>query len=274
MKLPHTRFLLALLTLAPLFAACSQQQDGAPAEAAPPPATEVAPPASGIPPTEAAPADPAAAAPAAATPGTDPAPAPAPAEAAPPAGPPPVAGTDYVEIPNGQPYQPVAGKIEVAEVFGYPCPACAQFEPLAQAWKRRQSADVQWTPVPAAFGGHWDPFARGFYAAETAGVLDRTHEALFRAIHIERKLAPNAGVQQIADFYAGFGVDAKDFANTMQSFGVDAKLNRSRQFAVRSGVEGTPTLVVNGKYRVTGRSFEDALRITDHLVAQERAARK
>ena len=34
-----------------------------------------------------------------------------------------------------------------------------------------------------------------------------------------------------------------------------------------------PTLVVDGKYRVLGRSYEDMLRITDALIARERAAR-
>ena len=42
-------------------------------------------------------------------------------------------------------------------------------------------------------------------------------------------------------------------------------------FAVASGIEGTPSMVVNGKYRVTARSMEDMLRVTDFLVAKERA---
>ena len=58
----------------------------------------------------------------------------------------------------------------------------------------------------------------------------------------------------------------------MTSFAIDAKLKRAQQFLQRSGVDSTPTLVVNGKYRVIGKTFEDSLRIADHLVAQERAA--
>jgi thiol:disulfide interchange protein DsbA len=42
---------------------------------------------------------------------------------------------------------------------------------------------------------------------------------------------------------------------------------------VRSGIEGTPTIVVDGKWRVRGRTLADILRITDALVARERAAR-
>jgi thiol:disulfide interchange protein DsbA len=56
----------------------------------------------------------------------------------------------------------------------------------------------------------------------------------------------------------------------MHSFTIDAKLARAKQFMVDSGVEGTPTLIVDGKYRVLGKSYEDQLRITDALIAQER----
>jgi thiol:disulfide interchange protein DsbA len=38
-------------------------------------------------------------------------------------------------------------------------------------------------------------------------------------------------------------------------------------------VGSTPTLVIDGKYRITGgRNWEDKLRIADHLIARERAA--
>ena len=51
-------------------------------------------------------------------------------------------------------------------------------------------------------------------------------------------------------------------------------MGRGMQFAQRSGVTGTPTLIVNGKYRVTGgSSWDDVLRIADHLIAMERAKR-
>jgi thiol:disulfide interchange protein DsbA len=40
----------------------------------------------------------------------------------------------------------------------------------------------------------------------------------------------------------------------------------------RVGIEGTPTVVINGKYRVLGKSREDELRIADQLITQELAA--
>ncbi|GAB3730482.1 hypothetical protein GCM10028862_09820 [Luteimonas pelagia] len=189
-------------------------------------------------------------------------------------GPAPVEGTDYVRIDNGQPFEPLDGKVEVVEAFGYTCPHCANFQPLVNAWKAQLPADVRFTYVPAPFGGYWIPYAKAYYAAEAEGVLDRSHDAMFRALHVERSLPiQGADSAQIAQWYAQYGVDAARFAATMDSFGTNGKLNRARQFLQRSGVDGTPTMVVNGTYKVTGRSLEDTLRITNQLVAMERVAR-
>ncbi|MEG3192532.1 thiol:disulfide interchange protein DsbA/DsbL [Lysobacter sp. D1-1-M9] len=192
----------------------------------------------------------------------------------PPTGPAPIAGTDYVVIAGGQPFAPGSGKIEVVEVFGYTCPACARFEPLLDAWKARQPADVQVVPVAAPFGGYWEPYAKAYYAADTLGLVDETHDAMFRAIHIERSLPvqPVPTNEQLAAFYAQHGADAERFADTMSSFAVNAKMKRASQFLTRSGVDSTPTLVVNGQYRITGNTFEEHLRIAEHLIARERAA--
>ena len=106
---------------------------------------------------------------------------------------PPVEGEDYVLIDGGQPYAPLAGKVEVAEVFGYTCPHCAHFEPTLEAWTAKQPAYVRVTPVPAAFGGFWDAFARAYFAADTLGVAKRSHRAMFDAIH-EKHTVPTQNV--------------------------------------------------------------------------------
>ena len=53
---------------------------------------------------------------------------------------------------------------------------------------------------------------------------------------------------------------------------VNTRVGRTKQFIVRTGVDATPTVIVNGRYRVRGRSFEDILRITDQLIVRERNA--
>jgi thiol:disulfide interchange protein DsbA len=182
-------------------------------------------------------------------------------------------GADYVAIPNGHRFDSRDERIEVVEVFGYVCPACAQFHPLIDAWSRRLPKDVKLIYVPAPYGPEWIPYARGFYAADSLGLVGATHGALIDAIHI-RHTMPGEGEppseERIAHFYAEYGTDEKEFLSRMRSFAVDTRIAKGKQFMLRSGVEGTPTLIVNGKYRVLGRSFEDALRIADALIRTER----
>ncbi len=267
-----TRFALTLAALLPILAACSPDDGSSNTTPAAPATAPAAEPAAAEP--AAAPSEPTAGSEA-----TPPSADQAAAAAAAPmnlSGPEPVAGTDYVEIPNGKPFQPVAGKVEVVEIFGYVCPACAAFQPLVGPWKAGLPGDVNFVYVPAMFGNTWDDYGRAFYAAQTLGVQEKTHEALYAAIHADQTLKGERGrdsVEDIAGFYAKHGVDAKQFVATMSSFAVNAKTNAAKQFAQRSQITGTPSIIVDGKYLVKGKSFPDMLRIADHLIARERAAK-
>ena len=182
-------------------------------------------------------------------------------------------GKEYRLIADGSPYRPAAGKIEVAEVFGYTCIHCAHFEPTLAAWKKTLPRDVQLTPVPAAFGGYWIPYARAFFAAQQLGVQPRTHQAVFDALHKTGALPiQKASPEEIAGFYASQGVDRARFMAALRGPQVDAQLARARDWVAAAGVEGTPTIIVNGKYRVIGgRTYDDMLKIAERLVARERA---
>ena len=207
----------------------------------------------------------------------------APAPAAKPSSPAPAArpanpgfmprvGTDFVVLPSPQPTF-AQGKIEVAEVFSYRCIHCAEFQPKVNAWKKSMPKDVRWEYVPGVFGGTWDTFARAYFAAQLMGVQEKTHDKVFNAVFVEQS-AGDGSLEAIATMYAKLGVDKAKFLATANSFGVTAKINKAKQFAMRTGVDGTPTIIVNGKYRVSvtpDRGFEGMLATTDFLIAQERA---
>lgn len=292
------RVLLPLI-LALAVAACDR--GGAPADTVPvaeAPAPAAAP-AETAPPAEPTAADPTAAAPATDTPASadpavdgattdaastpaDPAATPAvaetpaaPATAAPPPYDPatsPKRGVDFEVLSTPQPTF-AQGGIEVAEVFAYTCIHCATLQPSVTPWKAALPDDVRVEYVPAVFGGVWDNFARAYFAAQAMGVLEKTHDATFNAVLVEQK-AGAGSLEEIADYYATQGVDRAAFLSTMQSFTVDAKLNRAKQFAVRAGVAATPTMIVNGKY-VASMTRDGGpaglLRTVDYLVAHERA---
>ncbi len=192
--------------------------------------------------------------------------------------PPPVEGTDYVTIPNGQPFDTAPGRIEVVEFSGYVCPFCAAVQPQVSAMKAKLPPDVHFVYVPAAFGAMWDNYAKAYYAAEAMGLVEKTHDAMFRAIHIDQTLKGERGMdkpEDIAAFYANYGANPGEFLNSMQSFAVATKMNRARQYMTEAFANGdqmgTPAFVVAGKYRVKGKSVDDMFRIINQLIVAERA---
>jgi thiol:disulfide interchange protein DsbA len=186
-----------------------------------------------------------------------------------------VEGKDYELIEAPGPFAPLAGKIEVAEIFGYTCPHCAHFEPILDAWAKKLPKDVRFTPVPAVFGGYWDSYARAYYAADQLGVAKRTHAAMFNALHEAGSLPmQNVSPAELSAFYAKeAGVNPQAYEAALKSEAVTGKLAVAKAFAQRVKVQGTPSLVINGKYLVKGTSFEDMLRNADALIARERAAK-
>jgi thiol:disulfide interchange protein DsbA len=273
MKFHFVLTMTALLALA----ACKPEPTPAAALDAPAPAAETAAPAApaSAPATEAAPAAADTPAPAAETAVTEPTPAPAAPAPTPYTGPALVPGVDYVEIKGGQPFEPLDGKVEVVEFFNYICPACNAFEPVFSSWKARQPADVRVTLIPATFRPDFNDYAKVYYAAQALGVVAQSHEAVYRAVHVDGKL-PGEGQKfdedKVAAFYTQFGVSADAFKNALHSFAVNGKLNKAHQYMLSSQIDSTPTVIVNGKYVVKGKTLEDMTRILDGLIARERAA--
>jgi thiol:disulfide interchange protein DsbA len=169
-------------------------------------------------------------------------------------------------------FAPVKQKVEVAEVFSYACIHCAHFQPAVDAWLKKRPAGVQWEYVPAVFGGPFNSFAAAYYAADEMGIRTRSHSAVFKAV-FDEKAVKTGDPQGIAALYARWGVDPAKFAAAMDSESVREKMATARRFALDSGITGTPTLIVNGKYRIqstTDRGFPGMLHTLDLVVARER----
>jgi thiol:disulfide interchange protein DsbA len=189
---------------------------------------------------------------------------------------PPVAGRDYAEIPNGKPLDPVDGKIVVEEFFNYVCPACNRFEPRFVAWTNKLPPYVAVAHIPASFRPDFVQYAHAFYAAQAFNLVDKTHEAVYDAVH-SKKTLPSEGQKpdedKIAAFYATYGADKAQFLSAMQSFGVDVKVRRANEYMTRAKVPATPTLVVNGRYLVKGETDEQTLQIASALIEKEHSGK-
>ena len=164
-------------------------------------------------------------------------------------------------------------KIEVVEFFWYGCGHCYDFEPLIGAWKKTLPADVEFRGSPAMWNELMELHARAFYTAEVLGVLDNMNQVIFQAMNVDgKRLASEADIQKL---FVANGVDAEDFAKAFKSFGVSSQVNQASARARAAKITGTPALMVNGKYHISGRkagSQADMLKLADFLIAKERAA--
>ncbi len=162
------------------------------------------------------------------------------------------------------------GVVEVVEVFSYMCPHCGNFQPYVEPWHEKLPEGVSFSRVPVSFNPSWEIFARAYYTAEVLDLLDQSHNALFEALHQQRRNIRT--IDDLADFHADYGIAAERFLSTSKSFPVESKIRMGNASIGKWQVRSTPTLVINGKYRVSprrGGTFDEMLQVADWLIARE-----
>lgn len=163
-------------------------------------------------------------------------------------------------------------KIRLEEAFSYLCTHCNTFDPYVKSWKTRKPDYVEFRRIPVVFGrGSWELYARGYVTAELMDVPDEAHYALMDRIWNKKDMIRS--MDELATFYSQFGLDKEKFLSTSRSFAVDGKLRKDQALVQAYGIRGTPSLVLNGKYRIAGNaavaSFDVMFDIVDYLIAKE-----
>ncbi len=183
----------------------------------------------------------------------------------------PVAGRDYTVINNPQPTNS-GNKIEVLEFFFYGCSHCFYLHPELAAWEKKMPKDVNLVLVPTIFNANWEPMAYTYYALEVLGLNHKLHNALYDAWNVQSMALTDESA--ITAFLAKQGVDSKKFSDAYHSFGVQSKIMRSKQMTQTFAIRGTPTLIVDGKYAITGLQPADTIKVLAELVEKVRKERK
>ena len=162
-------------------------------------------------------------------------------------------------------------KIEVVEVFWFGCNHCYALESYIQPWKKNLPNDVDFWKSHITWNAQAETHARLFYSAKALGIEEKAIPAAFTAIWREgRNLLGNSEVEY---FFKGFGIEKERYLSVSNSFGVNNAVkqanNRMRQWAVT----GVPTIIVNGKYKVSGTreiGTSKLLEVVDFLIEKER----
>lgn len=182
----------------------------------------------------------------------------------------PAAGTDYKLIEPAQPTSS-GNKVEVLEFFFYGCSHCYHLHPELSAWEKKMPKDVNLVLVPTIFNSNWEPMAYTYYALEVLGKNHELHNALYDAWNVNN--IDLSDESKISAFVAKHGVDSKKFSEAYHSFGVQSKVMRSKQLTQTYAIRGTPTLIVDGKYLITGLQPGESIKVLAELVEKARKER-
>ena len=195
-------------------------------------------------------------------------------------------GVNYFLIVPARPTSLPPGKVEVTEVFSYACPACNLFQPTMHKLKASLPPNAVLDFLPASFNPSedWPMFQLAYFTAQSLGVADQTHDAMFNAVWQSGELAvidpatraiksPLPTIEDAARFYqARAGVPIDKFLAAAKSFSVDVKVRAAEGLIQTYRVDRTPTIIVNGKYRVNVESAggaDELVELVKWLVAKE-----
>jgi thiol:disulfide interchange protein DsbA len=195
-------------------------------------------------------------------------------------------GVNYFLIQPARTPSVPPGKIEVTEVFSYACPACNIFQPAMHKLKQAMPANVVVDYLPAAFNTaeDWPMFQLAYVTAQILGVAQQWHDAMFDAVWKGGDLSITdtatralktrmPTIEDAAKFYSQHaGVPVEKFIAASKSFSVDLKVRTDEDLIMGYKVDRTPTIIVNGKYRLHVESAggtDQLIDLVKYLVAKE-----
>jgi protein dithiol oxidoreductase (disulfide-forming) len=159
-----------------------------------------------------------------------------------------VKGSDYeVVTPKG------SKSAEVYEFFSYACGACYTMESFVTRFKKDNS-EVKVIPVPTDLGHkQWQIYIKAYYLGELLDVVEQSHTKVFHRVNIEKKHLIND--DDLKEFFVGLGVSAEKFDAANKSFSLNAKIRKAKQLVKKFRISGTPTFVVNQKYKLNNQAL-------------------
>ena len=176
---------------------------------------------------------------------------------------------DYREI-RQQPIE-TGDKIEVIDFFFYGCQHCNELLPRLERWRQGKPADVVYRHIPVVRHDSWVPLAKTYFTLEALGEVERLHPAVFHGYHVDDLYMSQDKV--ISEWAAKQGLDPDKFMAIYRSDETRRKVERARKQTLDYDIQGTPSLVVDGRFLTDGSSPK-TINILDRLVRIARQQRE
>jgi thiol:disulfide interchange protein DsbA len=175
-------------------------------------------------------------------------------------------GKDFTRLAVPQPVAN-AKKVEVIEFFSYTCIHCYDLDVGLSNWVKKKPSYVDFKRVHIVWGPQFEPFAKLFATLNALQLTDKLHHAVFVAM-MEKRLDLSDPAKLTAWLKTQPGVDVNRFMQTYNSFGINAQVASDKQQTRDYAIQGTPTLVINGKFALQPVKPDQLLKNLTEMVAE------
>lgn len=155
-------------------------------------------------------------------------------------------GTQYTKLDK-----PLASEPQVVEFFSFYCPHCYEFE---QVWhvsdnvRKNLPKDVKYVKYHVEFlGPLGKQLTQAWAVAIALGVEDKVSPLMFDAVQKSQTVKAPADIR---DVFIKAGVSGQDYDAALNSFVVKSLVVQEEKAAADFGLQGVPSVYVNGKYQV------------------------
>ncbi len=180
-----------------------------------------------------------------------------------------VAGKDYAVLDKPIATNAKSHQVEVWEFFSYNCPHCKEFEPLLRQWEKKQSSSVVLRRVPVTFlGPNAALLQKLHYALEELQRSD-LYPKVFEAIHEQHR--PLNKESEVLAWVGQHGIDQAKFEAVFNGFSMQVKMGQAKHWQGDAGLDGVPTLLIGGRYRIdllSAHGPKRALDVASYLIKE------
>jgi protein-disulfide isomerase len=168
-----------------------------------------------------------------------------------------------------RPDDPVKGNpkapVTVVVFSDFQCPFCGRVEPTLKRIEETYGAKVRiaWKHKPLSFHPNAMPAALAAEAAREQGKFWQMHDKMFAA---QQELSPAAYERWAREL----GLDLGRFKAAQASEKLKARVQEDEALATRLGIDGTPTMAVNGELVVGAVPYENFKAVIDRKLASAR----
>lgn len=178
-----------------------------------------------------------------------------------------VEGKHYIPLTEKQQFT-LSRQPEVVEFFYYGCPFCNRIHPMVKKWLKTKPKGVDFHYLPA----YYSPNTRWSVQLYQVAFLLKKHLELQGKIFDKYSSKKLKTQQDIYDLFASVGVDQATVDKTYASFALKNLTKKSKDLTEKSGIEGVPSFIVKGKYRVsptTAGGMEETFDVINYLLRKK-----